>query len=155
MSAAEIDAERLMMSTLANLLDQGRVIDGTSRLITAAAMISLLLLPLTTGLSFGLPTAITMAVAAVGLGETYFAFRVGFDAALFRGLAGRPSGPDLAELDGALRGLGLIPDAKTGRPLAERATGARSLLYTQGTLLAAQAVLILIDGALVGVGLAR
>jgi hypothetical protein len=146
MSLADVEAERRMAGVLAAFLDQGRRIDGLSRLLTGAAMIVLMVLPLTTGLRFDLPLAIALLVAVIGLAEIWFSVRVGFDAALFRALAGSF---DLAGVDAALQGLGLLPTAKAGRSLGQRALGARSLLYTQSMLLGAQAVLILAGAAIV------
>jgi hypothetical protein len=57
--------------------------------------------------------------------------RVRFDAALLHRLAEAAAPPDPATLDTALLRLGLLPPAKGGRPLAERARGARRLLFRQ------------------------
>ena len=133
------DDQRLAAATAA-LLAAGRGIDLLSRTLTAAALIALLLLPASFGLPAAWPTAIIAAVALIGLLELHFALRVGFDAALFLRLA---ADPDPAGLDLALIGLGLMPAAKIGRPVAARARGAFQLLYRQAGCLAVQAVLIL------------
>jgi hypothetical protein len=130
-----------LASVVAALLATGSRIDLLSRLLTAAALIALLLLPASFGLPAGLPTAVIAAVALVGLLEMHFALRVRFDAALFAQLA---EDSDLAGLDRALLALRLMPASKTGRPTGERARGALRLLYRQALCLAAQAALILV-----------
>jgi len=82
-------------------------------------------------------------VAVCGLVELYLAIRVGFDAALFRRLGVPTDLLDGDGLDRALVRLKLLPPAKTDRPIITRIAGARRLLAWQGTMLGAQAVLIL------------
>lgn len=127
----------------AALLDQGRRADGLSRLVTAAALIALMVWPAMPGRPPVLVQAILGVVALAGLGESYLASRVGFDVALFRRLVDRRDAFDLDRLDSALLRLDLIPPAKTGRPIAARVAGARRLLQWQGRLLGLQAALIL------------
>lgn len=134
---------------VAALLAQGRRIDRLSRLLTAAALIALLVLPVSFGLPATLPTAALAAVALVGFAEMYLAFRVDFDAALFARLA---HDPDTAGLDRGLLAIGLLPAAKAGRPLGDRARGAQRLLFRQGICLAAQALLILAAAAFAAAG---
>ena len=105
--------------------------------------IVLLLLPAFLGPPPVLLTTILALVVLLGLAELYFAIRVGFDAALFRRLAAAPEGFDRARLDRALSRLGLMPEAKTGRPIIERIAGARRLLAWQGMTLVAQILLAL------------
>jgi hypothetical protein len=147
-------ADRDLAGVAAALLDQGRRIDGLSRLLTAAAFVALMLLPILPKAPWLLP-AILVPVALLGLGEIYLAIRVGFDAALFRHLASDPKAFDLERLDRALACLELAPDAKAGRGIEERITGARRLFGWQGLILTAQAVLILAGAglfALLGIG---
>jgi hypothetical protein len=127
----------------AALLDQGRRADGLSRLVTAAALIALMVWPAMPGRPPVLVQAILGVIALAGLGESYLASRVGFDVALFRRLVDRRDAFDLDRLDSALLRLDLIPPAKTGRPIAARVAGARRLLQWQGRLLGLQAALIL------------
>ena len=141
MSAAG-QGDRDLAAVAAALLDQGRRADALSRLVTAAALFVLMLLPAIPERLLLLP-AMLGAVALLGLGEAYLAMRVGFDAALFRRLAAPAEALDLDRLDKALLRLGLIPPAKTGRPIAERIAGARLLLHWQGLMLGLQAALIL------------
>jgi hypothetical protein len=143
-----------LAAVAAGLLDQGSRIDGLSRLLTAGAFVTLMLLPILPKTSWLLP-AILVAVALLGFGEIYLAIRVGFDAALFRHLASDPKGFDLERLDRALAQLELVPEAKAGRGIDERIAGARWLFGWQGLVLAAQAVLILAGAglfALPGIG---
>ena len=111
--------------------------------MTVAALFVLMLLPAIPGRPPLLLPAVLGPVALLGLGEAYLAMRVGFDAALFRRLAAPAEAFDLGRLDEALLRLGLIPPAKTGRPIAERIAGARRLLHWQGLMLGLQAALIL------------
>lgn len=141
-------APPLLLPVAGALLAQGRRIDRLSQPVTAAALIALLVLPLTTGAPNGPALAIAVAVVLAGLAEAWFGFRVGFDAALFRRLAMQPDGPDLAGLDVALSRLGLVAAEKAGRPAGERALGAQRLLYRQGLLFVLQAALILIGAVI-------
>jgi hypothetical protein len=140
-------ADRDLAAVAAGLLDQGRRIDGLSRLLTAGAFVTLMLLPILPKTSWLLP-AILVAVALLGLGEIYLAIRVGFDAALFRHLASDRNGFDLERLDRALAQLELVPEAKAERGIDERIAGARRLFGWQGLILTAQAVLILAGAGL-------
>ena len=140
--------ERDLAAAAAALLDQGQRADRLSRPITAASALVLLLLPAFLEPPPVLPTTILALVVLLGLIELYLAIRVGFDATLFRRLAAAPEGFDRARLDRALSRLGLMPEARTGRPIIERVAGARRLLMWQGVTLAAQLLLILVGAAL-------
>ena len=136
--------DRAISGVAAALLAQGDRLDRLSRLLTAVALVTLLVLPVSFGLPAGLATAIIAAVALLGLLELHFALRVGVDAALFAGLC---ETADFAALDRSLTGLGLMPQAKAGRPAAARVRGAWRLMLYQALCLAAQAVLILAGAA--------
>jgi len=140
--------ERDLAAAAAALLDQGQRADHLSRLITAASALVLLLLPSVLGPSSVLLTTILALVVLLGLAELYFAIRVGFDAALFHRWGAVPEGFDCARLDRVLLRLGLMPEARTGRPIVERIAGARRLLAWQGVTLAAQVLLVLVGAAL-------
>jgi hypothetical protein len=137
---------RQLLATTAALLDQGRLIDGLSRMLTAAALIGLMLWPV-----FGHPPlaaiAVLVLVALAGAVELVFAVRVAFDATLFHRLAIEAGAPSFGDLDAALVRLALMPPGKAGRPAAERALGAKRLLAWQGAALVAQLALALIGGA--------
>jgi hypothetical protein len=140
MTADDRVAQQMLAATAA-LLDQGQAIDRLSRLLTAGTLIGLVAMQL---YQVGVPLAATVAIALValaGLAQTYLAIRVGFDAALFRQLAA--GAPDLADFDGAMVRLGLLPAANKGRPLEARIAGARHLFLRQAGALALQVVLIL------------
>ena len=140
--------ERDLAATAAALLDQGQRADHLSRLITAASALVLLLLPAVPGPRSVLLMTILALVVLLGLAELYFAIRVGFDAALFHRWGAVPEGFDCARLDRVLLRLGLMPEARTGRPIVERIAGARRLLAWQGVTLAAQVLLVLVGAAL-------
>ena len=141
-------AEQDLAAAAAALLDQGRRADHLSRPITAASALVLLLLPAVLGPPPVLLTTILVLVVLLGLVQLYFAIRVGFDAALFHRLAAAPEGFDRARLDRALLRLGLMPEAKAGRPIVECIAGARRLLAWQGMTLAAQVLLVLVGAGL-------
>ncbi len=131
---------RMQLSCAASLLDQGRALDRLSRLLTAAALIGMLVYPAAVGRP---PLALAVAaivIAVAGLGESYFAIRVGFDAALFRRLAGEPEQQGFGEMDGALTELGWLPPVKRDRPAPVRIAGAVRLMKLQALALLAQVV---------------
>ena len=137
-----------LMMTTAALLEQGRTLDGLSRLLTAGAVMLLLLLAF-----FGdqmpfersalLAAALALA-ALLGLAQLYFAFRVGFDAALFRRLATDPTPTGLEALDAGLEELGLRPATAGARPIGDRIRGARRLLRRQALCLTLQLATIIV-----------
>jgi hypothetical protein len=140
---------RHFLLAAAALLDQGATIDRLSRPLTIVALLGLL-----AGLGVELGPLLTLGlllVAIAGLIEAFFAIRVGFDAVLFHRLADddRRSGLDLRGLDGALVMLGLVPEAKTARPVDVRVRGARRLLTLQAVALALQIAVIFFGAALV------
>jgi hypothetical protein len=141
------DAPRLALTTAA-LLEQGRALDGLSRLLTAGALILLLLLAFFGDQMPFAPVAFLAAALALtallGLAELYFAFRAGFDAALFRQLAASPAPAGLEVLDASLAQLGLRPAAATSRPIEDRIRGAQGLLRRQALCLALQLATIIV-----------
>ena len=132
-------SDHAILETASALLRQGRIIDRLSRLLTVAALGLLVGGGALAILSPALATALTLAVLA-GIVQTYFAIRVGFDAALFDRLR---QTMDLAALDAALVQLGLLPATKTGRRLDQRITGAQRLFLRQGVALAIQVVILI------------
>jgi hypothetical protein len=140
----ETPDDRTAIDVCAALLEQGRALEGLSRLLTLAALVLLF------AGAFGFvakPVAIPVGliVIALGLVQTRFAIRVGFDAALLRDVAHRIQ---FAVLDQALVRLDLMPPDKAGRPLDARLAGAMRLLRLQGLALGAQ-LGVLVLGALV------
>ena len=138
---------RTLISCAGALLDQGRTVDGLSRPLTAAALIGILVYPAAIGQPPAALTAAAILIALAGLAESYFAIRVGFDAALFERLGSAPEAPDFAETDHALTQLGLLPATKRDRPADARIAGARRLMRLQIVALAVQ-VLSVVGGAL-------
>jgi hypothetical protein len=134
-----------MLEAASALLQQGRIIDGLSRLLTVAALVMLIGASAFGVASPALVAALALAVLA-GVAEAYYAIRVGFDAALFERLRG-PATMDLAALDAALVQLGLLPATKSGRPLEQRIAGAQRLLYKQGVVFVIQIAVLLCGAA--------
>ncbi len=77
-------------------------------------------------------------IVLLGLAETWFAIRVGFDRRLLSAIASGPE--DLQRWDQALTELKLMPKSKTGRGLSERLHGCIRLLKMQAVLLVAQSL---------------
>jgi hypothetical protein len=133
---------RELLLCAAALLDQGRTVDRLSRPLTAAALIAVLICPAIAKqppwILFGSAVLVTLA----GLAQTYFAIRVGFDAALFRQLASASDAPDFAGIDVALTRLGLLRATQLHRPAGVRVAGAKRLLRFQTLALVAQMLCI-------------
>ena len=132
----------------AALLDQGRTVDRLSRPLTAAALVGMVVYPVITGRQPWVLIGFAMLVALSGLVETYFAIRVGFDAALFHQLASAPAAPDFAGMDAALARLGLLPAAKHDRPAEARVAGAKRLFGFQTLALVVQVLSVLIGACI-------
>ncbi len=141
------ETARQLVLCAAAFLDQGRTIDRLSRLLTAAALIAILIGP---AISTQPPWVLIQSAALValaGIAQTYFAIRVGFDAALFRQLAHASEAPDFAATDAALAQLGFLPTAKHRRPAGVRIAGARRLFGLQVLCLVAQVLSVLAGAA--------
>jgi hypothetical protein len=145
------EPSRDLLRCAGTLLDQGRVVDRLSRALTAATLILLLVYSGAVGRPSWAQVAVATLIALAGLGQVYFAMRVGFDAALFQQLAGGCEEPDFAGTDAALTRLGLLPATKVGRPIEARVAGARRLLRLQAMGLAAQVACVLLGACLAGV----
>jgi hypothetical protein len=135
---------RDLLLCAAAFLDQGRTIDRLSHLLTAAALIAILIGPAITTQPRWMLIGSAVLVTLAGLSETYFAIRVGFDATLFRQLANASEAPDFAGTDAALTQLGLLPTTKHHRPAGARVAGARRLFGLQLLFLVAQALSVLV-----------
>ena len=79
-------ASRQLIAAAACLLDQGRVVDGLSRLLTAAALLVLLLPAVLPASPQRLPAAILAAVACWAWSKPSLRFASGSIAALFHWL---------------------------------------------------------------------
>ena len=131
-----------LLGAAAALLQQGRTIDALSRQLTAVALLLLIAASAFGVASPALVSTLGLATLA-GLAQTYYAVRVGFDAALFDRLGAQ----NISALDAALAGLGLLPASKSGRPLEQRITGAQRLFYKQGAALVVQVAFLLCGAA--------
>jgi len=125
-----------MAAILASLLRQGRGLDRLSRGLTLIGAAAVFLAP---SPWFG------AGVVLAGAAQSWFAFRVGFDAELFAALA--RGDRTLSAMDSALVSLALVPEARTGRDIALRGAGARRLLLWQGAAVAAQLALCVLAAA--------
>ena len=134
---------RDLLLCAAALLDQGRTVDRLSRLLTAAALIAILIGPAVATQPPWMLIGSAVLVTLAGLAETYFAIRVGFDAALFNQVANASEAPDFAGTDAALTQLGLLPITKHRRPAGARIAGARRLFRFQILLLVVQVLSVL------------
>lgn len=139
---------RALLVSAAALFDQGRTVDRLSRPLTAAALIGMVVYPAITGRQPLVVVGFAALVALSGLVETYFAIRVGFDAALFHQLASGPEAPDFAGTDAALARLGLRPAATVNRPAEARVAGARRLFGFQILALVVQVLSVLIGACI-------
>lgn len=139
------------LAVAAALLEQGRIIDGLSRLLTALALLALVLLAGFAARPSPLAWAILGLAILAGGAQVYLAIRVGFDAALFRWLASQAAGPDLSAFDTAMQDQGLLPPDKAGRPVGERIAGARRLFGRQAALLVVQIVVLFAGAVLAAV----
>jgi hypothetical protein len=132
--------------TLADLLDQGRLIHAIAGPLTIAGALAVPVLPL-----LSKPPAIALAALSgsvvLGLVETALALRVAFDAAALRRMAGREDGA--SRFDAALIALSLATSARAGRPLADRARGCLRLLRGQAIAAILQVAALLAAGWLV------
>jgi hypothetical protein len=129
-------------AVMAALFAQGRVLHSLALALFLAIFVM-------TASRAGTVSTTCCATGLVALlAETYFAVRVGLDAALFERLACDVE-PDLAALDASLASAGLRGTPKTTRSLAERMTGARYLFAFQGAAVVALALILI---ATVGLG---
>ena len=134
------DMDRALCSATARLLQAARIVAAWGLALSVVAIAVLAL----TGRS--LPMLSTMgfaAVALVGVLERYLAFRLYFDAGLFKDLAGGAIA-SLDDLDDALQRLGLRPASGQPRALEDRVAGARQLLQRHGVAVACQSGLFLL-----------
>ena len=131
--------------TLADLLDQGRLVHGIARPLTIAGAIAVPVV----ALHAAYPEVLAMISISVGLGlvETLLALRVGFDAAALRRMAGHEDGA--SRFDAAMLALGLMKPGRVGRPMADRARGCLRLLYLQAIAAILQVAALLAAGWLV------
>lgn len=135
----------------AALLAVGHRLDQASLMLTAGALLALVLVPLATW-----PRISLYLVILFGLAEHFFALRTTFDQRVFSAWSKRwkqntnALENDLAAFDQTLAEGGLRPStANTPRPLTDRITGARRLLRHQGLCLTMQLIPWLLASLLV------
>lgn len=137
------ETARELSFVAAALLDQGRSVDRLSCGLSAATIAVIAILPALSPSVLWTQIGFCVAAVVAGLAQTYFAIRVGFDAALFHRLADTG---DFAAADAALVRLGLLPAAMSGRPAEARVAGARRLFLLQVLALAVQVLCVLAGG---------
>ena len=135
-----------MLGAVADLLDQGQIVNRLSIAITAIGA-AVLLVPVFPPSAAFIPIGILVVV--VGLVQLGLAVRIGLDAALYRRLAGDAAADrlDEAAAEAALVALRIFPAGKSGLPIPQRVMRAKRLLVMQGAALLVQ-VAIAIAGAL-------
>lgn len=129
--------------TLADLLDQGRLIHGIAAPLAIAATLGVPALAVLHKPSVVVLVLLTVAVV-LGLIETLLALRVAFDAAALRRMAGDADGA--SRFDAALVALGLATPDRAGRPMADRARGCLRLLRLQAIVAILQVAAVLAAG---------
>lgn len=134
-----------MLAAAADLLDQGQLVNRLSVVVTAIALV-VVMLPVFPTSEAMVPTA--AVIAGLGVVELFLAMRVSLDAALFRRLSRDAADDrlDVAAFDAALLALKLIPAGRTGLPIARRFAGARRLLVLQATIFVIQVILAVAGG---------
>jgi hypothetical protein len=137
-----------LLAAAADLLDQGQTVNRLSLALTAVA-VGVLLLPVFPASAATVPTA--AVVALVGLGEIYMATQVSLNATLLRRLSADAADNrlDLDAVDSALDSLRLSPGKGQSRPIAERFTAMRRLLFWQSATLGVQVLAAIVGGSVV------
>jgi len=128
-------------AVLADLLAQGRIIHAGSMLATFVGLLALAGSALVADLASVVCVAWASSAALLGLIESYFAIRVGFDRALFRRVG---HGLSLDTLDSSLAALDLIDEDGQGAAFTRRKRGCMRLLAWQAGVTVAQYILIII-----------
>jgi hypothetical protein len=131
------------LAVVAALLRQGALLHGLSRLALLVALLAGLVFVARRQVAW-LPALLCAASVLGGFAQTFFAVRVGLDAALFERLArlADVGGAELAAatvaLDTALQRQFALPESSRGRDWAQRIAGARRLFRLQQLALALQ-----------------
>ncbi|MDT3376295.1 hypothetical protein ACETRX_10210 [Labrys portucalensis] len=123
----------------ASYLRQGRALDWISRGLTLLGVLAVVIATYASA-----PLSVSgLAVLAVllGLVQSYFALRAGFDAEIFGHLAGNAF--STTNFDGAMKRLGLFAEDRASRPMSERARGAMALVRRQAIFLVLQVASLL------------
>jgi membrane protein required for beta-lactamase induction len=131
--------DKAACTVMAAVLDQGRILNGLSWPIAALTVVAVPFIGPQHGLLW---TWLALCAAfAAALLQAYLAARVALDADLFRALGKGRLEPQT--LDASLRRLALAKEAKLGRPLEQRLSGAMRLLKMQVASLVVQLFLTL------------
>lgn len=120
----------------ASYLRQGRGIDWVSRGLTLLGAAGILI-----GTYASAPlwiTGLAALVVLLGLVQSFFALRAGFDADIFSHLAS--NGFSTTNFDGAMKRLALFAEDRAPRPMSARARAAMVLVRRQAVFLALQIV---------------
>lgn len=131
------------LAVVAALLRQGALLHGLSRLALLVALLAGLVFVARRQVAW-VPALLCSASVFVGFSQTFFAVRVGLDAALFERLAriADVGGAELAAatvaLDTALQRQFALPESRQGRDWAQRIAGARRLFRLQQLALGLQ-----------------
>ncbi|GGF59088.1 hypothetical protein GCM10007301_18490 [Azorhizobium oxalatiphilum] len=137
------DLSTPMARVAADLLRAGRAFFLLSLVLSGCAALTLLMgAPGTPVAGFRL---LLVAVLVFGLGACWFAFRIGFDAAIFArfGREAGEGGIAPEAIDAALASAGLARSLPEPRPMQARLRGAVRLLVAQLVCLIAQVICIL------------
>lgn len=136
------DEGRYLGAAAAGLLAGGCLLSVFSLALAFAAATALVLAG---GASFGGWLAVTLVLLG-GLPSAYLVLRFSIDLALFRALArsGLPAGRALADLDAALATAGWLAADKRGRGYGPRLAGVRRLVWFQGLVVLAQALVLVL-----------
>jgi hypothetical protein len=130
----------VMAAIASSLLGQGQSVDRLSRGLTLIGCLAIFV-----GTYLGAPWPLAMVAAIIvlaGLAQTYFAVRIGFDAALFEHMAREAFGT--ASFDAAMGHLHLMKPERTPRPMAMRVAGAMALMRRQTIMLGMQIIALLV-----------
>lgn len=131
----------MQLSVVAGLLRRGTAFDPLSTGLTVLALAAGIF-QLWINSASPLLAAILVWVVICGVIEKYYSFRVAFDAELFTLVAADVD--RTADLDQAMKKLGLLPVDKSGRPWDLRCQGALKLLRLQILFVALQLLSLLV-----------
>lgn len=135
-----------MLAAVADLLDQGQIVNRLSIAVTAIGT-AVLLVPVFPASSAFIPTGVVVVI--VGLVELALAVRISLDAALYRRLAADAAADRLDEpaAEATLVALRIFPARNAALPIPQRVMRAKRLIVMQGATLLLQ-VAAAIGGAL-------
>jgi len=141
-------SQRVMIASCIGLLEQYKTAANLSLIVSGSAIILLLLGGVVKLIDSYWFFALS-AVIALGVAQTIYAIRVGFDIKLLEQVMRFEGDTDsaLSAMDQSLIRLGLIVSAKAGRPLAQRLLSCVGLFKRQLGLCMAQLAVVLLCAA--------